>query len=94
VQQCVAPGPVSVAGVTAERSTLVDAPYVAELPGVLGCKVLEIHELDLHVQFIGEVLDVKFDDNCWTRTANLSWTNCARLPGLRPRTATIRSATS
>lgn len=54
----------AVAGVTAERSTLVDAPYVAEFPWVLECKVFEIHELGLHVQFIGEILDVKFDENC------------------------------
>jgi len=49
-------------GLTAVRSELVDAPYVGEFPLVLECKVVEVHELGLHTQFIGEVLDVKADD--------------------------------
>jgi len=49
-------------GVTAVRSELVDAPYVGEFPLVLECKVVEAHELGLHTQFIGEVLDVKADE--------------------------------
>jgi len=49
-------------GVTAVHSELVDAPYVGEFPLVLECKVVEVHELGLHTQFIGEVLDVKADE--------------------------------
>jgi len=49
-------------GLTAVRSELVDAPYIGEFPLVLECKVVEVHELGLHTQFIGEVLDVKADD--------------------------------
>lgn len=49
------------AGVTAVRSDLVDAPYIAEFPLVLECTVVAVHELGLHTQFIGEIRDVKAD---------------------------------
>jgi flavin reductase (DIM6/NTAB) family NADH-FMN oxidoreductase RutF len=50
------------AGLTAERSTLVDAPYVREFPLVLECRLLHTFELGLHTQFVGEILDVKADE--------------------------------
>jgi flavin reductase (DIM6/NTAB) family NADH-FMN oxidoreductase RutF len=50
-------------GVTAVRSDLVDAPYVGEFPIALECKVVGVHELGLHTQFIGEILDVKADES-------------------------------
>jgi len=49
-------------GLTAVRSALVDAPYIAEFPLVLECAVVAVHELGLHTQFIGEIRDVKVDD--------------------------------
>ena len=49
-------------GLTAVRSELVDAPYVGEFPVVLECRVVAIHELGLHTQFVGEVVDAKVDD--------------------------------
>ncbi len=49
-------------GLTAVRSELVDAPYVAEFPVVMECKLLHTLEIGLHTQFIGEVLDVKVDE--------------------------------
>jgi flavin reductase (DIM6/NTAB) family NADH-FMN oxidoreductase RutF len=49
-------------GLTAVRSDLIDAPYVDEFPLVLECKVTAIHELGLHTQFIGEVVDAKIDE--------------------------------
>jgi len=48
-------------GLTAVRSDLVDAPYVAEFPLILECKLVHTAELGLHTQFVGEVLDVKID---------------------------------
>jgi len=47
------------AGLTPERSLLVDAPYVAEFPLVLECRLRHTIDLGLHTRFIGEVLDVK-----------------------------------
>jgi flavin reductase (DIM6/NTAB) family NADH-FMN oxidoreductase RutF len=44
------------------RSDLVDAPYVAEFPLVLECKLLHTIEIGLHTQFIGEVVDIKADE--------------------------------
>jgi flavin reductase (DIM6/NTAB) family NADH-FMN oxidoreductase RutF len=48
-------------GLTAVRSDLVDAPYVAEFPLVLECKLLHTVEIGLHTEFIGEIVDVKAD---------------------------------
>ena len=44
------------------KSKLVDAPYVEEFPLVLECKLVHVAELGLHTQFIGEVLDVKAEE--------------------------------
>ena len=49
-------------GLTPVRSELVDAPYVQEFPLVLECKVLHVFELGLHTQFVGQILDVKADE--------------------------------
>jgi flavin reductase (DIM6/NTAB) family NADH-FMN oxidoreductase RutF len=48
-----------VAGLTPVRSDLVDAPYAAEFPVVLECRLLHVVEIGLHTQFIGEIIDVK-----------------------------------
>lgn len=50
-------------GLTPVKSDLVDAPYVAEFPMVIECKLAKVVELGLHTQFIGEVLDVKVDES-------------------------------
>ena len=50
-------------GLTPVRSDIVDAPYIEEFPLVLECCVIHVHELGIHTQFIGEILDVKADDN-------------------------------
>jgi flavin reductase (DIM6/NTAB) family NADH-FMN oxidoreductase RutF len=49
----------AVTGLTPVRSDLVDAPYAAEFPVVLECRLLHIVEIGLHTQFIGEIVDVK-----------------------------------
>ena len=53
----------SVTGLTPERGDLVDAPYVKEFPLSLECRVVHTLDLGSHTQFIGEVLDVKADDD-------------------------------
>ena len=52
----------AVAGLTASRSDLVDAPYVSEFPLVLECRLLRSVELGVHTQFIGEIVDVKAEE--------------------------------
>jgi len=47
---------------TAVRSKLVDAPYVKEFPLVLECKLVDVAELGMHTQFVGEVIDAKADE--------------------------------
>ncbi len=48
-------------GLTPQRAEFVDAPYVAEFPMVIECKVFKTVELGLHTQFVGEIMDVKVD---------------------------------
>jgi flavin reductase (DIM6/NTAB) family NADH-FMN oxidoreductase RutF len=54
----------SVTGLTPVKAEFVDAPYVAEFPLVVECKVVQVHELGLHTQFIGEIKDVKIEEAC------------------------------
>ncbi|MEI6826798.1 MAG: flavin reductase family protein [Desulfuromonadales bacterium] len=51
----------SVSGLTPVRSEVVDAPYAAEFPVVLECRLLHTFEIGVHTQFIGEIIDVKAD---------------------------------
>jgi flavin reductase (DIM6/NTAB) family NADH-FMN oxidoreductase RutF len=51
-------------GFTAVHAENVDAPYVQECPLIIECKVLHVTEIGLHTQFVGEVLDVKADEDC------------------------------
>ena len=50
------------AGLTAVRSDLVDAPFVAEFPIVLECRLIRTVEIGVHTQFIGEIVDVKAEE--------------------------------
>ncbi len=50
-------------GLTAVRSDVVDAPYIKEFPFVMECRLFKVVELGLHTQFIGEIMDVKTDDD-------------------------------
>jgi flavin reductase (DIM6/NTAB) family NADH-FMN oxidoreductase RutF len=53
----------AVAGLTPVRSELIDAPYAEEFPVVLECRLLHTLDLGIHTQFIGEIVDVKADQN-------------------------------
>lgn len=44
------------------RSKVVDAPYLKDFPLVMECKVIDVANLDLYTQFVGEVIDVKAED--------------------------------
>ncbi|BEH08610.1 MULTISPECIES: flavin reductase family protein [Geobacter] len=50
------------AGLTHVAGEHVDAPYAAEFPLVLECRLLHTLELGIHTQFIGEIVDVKADE--------------------------------
>ena len=49
-------------GLTPVKSDLVDAPYLGEFPLILECKVIHTHEIGLHTQFIGEIVNVRCDE--------------------------------
>ncbi|MDP2920899.1 MAG: flavin reductase family protein [Candidatus Omnitrophota bacterium] len=48
---------------TPVKSDLIDAPYIKEFPLILECRVISTIEIGLHTQFVGEILDVKADEN-------------------------------
>ncbi len=50
-------------GLTPVKSDVVNAPYIKEFPVVLECEVLKVVEIGLHIQFIGEINDIKADEN-------------------------------
>ena len=54
----------AVTGLTPVKAEFVDAPCVSEFPLVVECEVVQVHELGLHTQFIGEIKDVKIDEDC------------------------------
>jgi flavin reductase (DIM6/NTAB) family NADH-FMN oxidoreductase RutF len=58
-------------GLTPVKSTLVDAPYIEEFPLTVECKIVNVLELGLHTQFVGEVLDVKLDETVSARDKSL-----------------------
>ncbi len=49
-------------GLTPVKSSFVDAPYLKEFPLILECKVINIIEIGLHTQFIGEILNVQAEE--------------------------------
>jgi flavin reductase (DIM6/NTAB) family NADH-FMN oxidoreductase RutF len=49
-------------GITPVKSDIVDAPYGKEFPMVLECSLLHTLEIGLHTQFIGEIMDIKADE--------------------------------
>jgi len=53
----------SIAGLTAIRGDIVDAPYVKEFPFILECQLIQITEIGLHTQFIGEIKNIKADES-------------------------------
>ena len=52
-----------VSGLTPVKGEFVDAPYVGEFPLALECRLSHTIEIGLHTQFIGEILDVKAEEN-------------------------------
>ena len=52
----------AVTGITPVKSELVDAPYGEEFPMILECNLLHTVEIGLHTQFVGEIMDIKADE--------------------------------
>jgi flavin reductase (DIM6/NTAB) family NADH-FMN oxidoreductase RutF len=49
-------------GLTAARSRLVDAPYVAEFPLIVECVLRGTMDLGAHTLFVGEIVDVRVEE--------------------------------
>lgn len=65
----------AITGWTVVKSDLVDAPYAAEFPVVLECRLLHTIEIGLHTQFIGEIIDVKGDPAAFGEDGHLDIMN-------------------
>lgn len=64
----------AVAGLTPVKSDLVDAPYVAEFPLVIECKLIQTVDIGAHIQFIGEIVDVKAEEDVLNASGELDAT--------------------
>lgn len=53
----------AVAGLTPVRSNVVEAPYIDEFPLVIECELIHSYEVGIHTMLVGEVKDVKCDDD-------------------------------
>ena len=53
-------------GLTPQPGEHVDAPFVAERPVVLELLLRHTLELGSHIQFVGEIMDVKVRKDCLT----------------------------
>lgn len=58
--------------ITPVKSKLVDAPYGKEFPIVLECQVVNQIEIGSHVMFVGEILDVKIEDNLFDENGKIA----------------------
>ncbi|MBU0548107.1 MAG: flavin reductase family protein [Candidatus Omnitrophica bacterium] len=52
---------------TPVKSELVDAPYVKEFPFILECALLQSVKIGLHTLFMGQVKDVKVEEDVLTK---------------------------
>ncbi len=50
-------------GLTPAKSEFVDAPYIVEFPINIECSLIQMNDLGLHTQFIGEVVNAKMDSS-------------------------------
>lgn len=55
---------IAASGMTTERAEHVNAPILCECPLVLECRLAANYELGVHTQLIGEIVDVKIDEEC------------------------------
>ena len=62
----------AVAGLTPVKSERVDAPYVAEFPFALECKLLHTFEIGSHTQFVGQILDIVADPSALGKEGELT----------------------
>ncbi len=61
----------AVAGLTPVPSDLVDAPFIQEFPLTMECKLVNTLELGTHSMFIGEIMDVKCDEDVLNADGNV-----------------------
>ena len=54
----------AVSGMAVEKAEYVDAPMLIDCPLSVECRLSAIHEIGLHTQLVGEIIDVKVDEDC------------------------------
>ena len=57
-------------GLIPVRSDLVEAPYVEQCPVIIELSLYKTVELGSHTQFIGQIMDVKVNENCFQTGQN------------------------
>lgn len=51
-------------GMAVTQAEFVDAPMLNDCPLVLECRLIATHDLGVHTQFVGEIIDVKIEEDC------------------------------
>jgi flavin reductase (DIM6/NTAB) family NADH-FMN oxidoreductase RutF len=59
-------------GLNAVKSNVVNAPYIEEFSVILECEVIKEVEIGSHVQFIGEIKDIKADLDVLNSNENMT----------------------
>ncbi|MDR3137172.1 MAG: flavin reductase family protein [Coriobacteriales bacterium] len=66
-----------VTGLTPVRGEFVDAPYIAEFPYNIECRLVGSLDLGAHTLFVGEVKDVKASEDLLDAHGALDWEKAA-----------------
>lgn len=61
---------IATSGMTVEKAEYVDAPALRECPLVVECRLIATHDLGVHTQLVGEIIDVKVDEDCLDSEGN------------------------
>lgn len=67
-------------GLTPLRAEKVNAPYAVECPVIMECALSQIISLGVHTLMIGEILDVKADEDCLDPTGK--YPDCLKVDAL------------
>jgi flavin reductase (DIM6/NTAB) family NADH-FMN oxidoreductase RutF len=59
------------AGLTTTKSQHVDAPIIVEFPFALECRLLQVVEVGVHTQFIGEIINIQADTSALDEKGHL-----------------------
>lgn len=61
---------IATSGMAVEKAEHVDAPVLVDCPLSVECRLRAVHEIGVHTQLVGEIIDVKVDEQCLDSAGN------------------------